>query len=199
MSFAAFASAVLVAVVSLAQPPAPASPDLRNLRWVRASVSASSAESITLKLRDREITILRDATTEIVAADPAAAVTAGAIVEAHYSDRKGVRRAILLIADSGPGEVSKRPKTSLRGTMLRVKRSTLSVTSGGKTRGLSFEKKSRLVDRDGRLLATGTNEISKILAQGADLLVKYDTSGGLIVEGVDLGGSDNIVEIRLLR
>lgn len=200
MPFAAFASALLLAFVSQAQPPAPAPPDLRNLRWVRASVSASSPDSITLKLRDREVTLLRDAATEIVAADAAAAVAVGAIVEAHYTDRKRVRRAILVIGDSGPGELSKRPKTSLRGTMLRVKWGALSVTSSGKTRGgLSFEKKSRLVDRDGRLLATGKDAISKILAQDADLLVKYDTSGGLIAEGVDLGGSDNIVEIRLLR
>ena len=84
--------------------------------------------------------------------------------------------------------------------MTRVKRGALSLTSGGKTRsGLAFEKKSRLVDRDGKLLATGKDAIAKLLAQDADVLVKYDTSGGTIVEGVDLGGSDNIVEIRLLR
>jgi hypothetical protein len=127
-------------------------------------------------------------------------VAVGATVEAHYTDRKSVRRAILLIADSGPGELSKRPNTSTRGTMLRVKWGSLRVTSGGKTRnGLAFEKKSRLVDRDGRLLATGKDAIVKILAPDADMLVKYHTSGGLIAEGVDLGGSDNIVEIRLLR
>jgi hypothetical protein len=200
MSFPALASAVLVAVVSLPQPSAPAPPDLRQLQWVRATVIALGPEAITLQLRDRQITLLRDAATEIVAAEPAAVVAIGATVEAHYTDRQGVRRAILLIADSGPGDVSKRPKTSLRGTMLRVKWGALQVTSGGKTRGgLAFEKKSRLVDRDGRLLATGKDAIAKILSQDADVLVKYDTSGGGIVEGADLGSSDNIVEIRLLR
>jgi len=199
MPFAAFASAVLLAIVSLAHAPAPAAPDLRNLRWVRASVSASSTESVTLRLRDREITVLRDATTEIVALDPATATVVGAIVEAHYAERKNVRRAVLLIADPGPGELSKRPKTSLRGTMLRVKRSTLSVRTGGKTRGLSFENKSRLVDRHGLLLATGSGAITRILPPDADVLVKYETSSGFIVEGVDLGGSDNIVEIRRLK
>ncbi len=61
MAPVAIASALLLAVASLAQLPAPAASDLRNLRWVRAAVSASSPESLTLKLRDREITLLRDA------------------------------------------------------------------------------------------------------------------------------------------
>jgi hypothetical protein len=200
MSFPALASAVLVAAVSLPQPSAPVPPDLRKLQWVRATVIALGPEAITLQLRDREITLLRDADTEIVAADPAAVVAIGATVEAHYTERKRVRRAILLIGDPGIGELSKRPKTSLRGTMLKVKWGSLQVSSGGETRGgLSFEKKSRLVDRDGRLMATGKDAIVKILSYDADLLVKYETSGGTIVEGVDLGGSDNIVEIRLLR
>jgi hypothetical protein len=102
MSFPAFASVLLVAVLSQAPAPAPAaSPDLHYLRWVRATVIALGPEAITLKLRDREITLQRDAATEIVAADPAAVVAIGATVEAHYTDRKNVRRAILLIADPG--------------------------------------------------------------------------------------------------
>jgi hypothetical protein len=199
MSFPAFASAVLLAVLSV-QSPSPAPPDLRNLRWVRAAVMASSPESITLQLRDRQITLVRDAATEIEAADPAAALAVGAAVEAHYTDRNGVRQAIVLIADAGPSELSKRPQTSLRGTMLRVKWNALQVNSGGKTRGsLAFEKKTRLVDRDGRVLATGKDAILKILPQDADLLVKYNNEGGVIADGVDLGGNDNIKEIRLLR
>jgi hypothetical protein len=199
MSFPAFASAALVALVSLTQPPA-ATTDLRHLRWVRASVIAIGPEAITLKLRDREITLQRDAATEIVAQDPAAAVAIGATVEAHYTDRKNVRRAVLLIADAARGEISKRPQASLRGNMLRVKWGSLQVTSGGKTRGsLSFEKKSRLVDRDGKLLATGKDAILKLLAPDTDMLVKFNNEGGIVIEGVDLGGSDNIKEIRLLR
>ena len=201
MSFPALASAVLFAIVSLAQPSAPASPDLSYLRWVRGSVIALGPEAITLRLRDREITLQRDATTEIVAAEPAAAVAIGAKVEAHYTDRKNIRRAILLIADSGPGEASKRWGTSVRGSMSRVKWGALQITGGGKTRGsLAFEKKSRLVDRDGNLLATGRDAIVKLLAQNADVLVKYNNEGGGPVgDGADLGGSDNIKEIRLLR
>lgn len=198
MCFPACASAVLLAVLSVLQASAPASSDLRELRWIRANVTASSPDSITLQLRDREITLLRDAATEIVGADPALAI--GATVEAHYSDRKGIRSAILLIADAGPGEISKRAGTSLRGTMPHLKHGALSVTSAGKSRdGLAFEKKSRLVDRDGRLLATGKDAIAKILAPDADVLVKYNNAGGVIVDGLDLGGNDNIVEIRLLR
>jgi len=196
MAPVALASAWLLVVASLAQLPAPAASDLRNLRWVRAAVSASSPESLTLKLRDREITLRRDAATDVVGSVP---LVAGAIVEAHFLERKGVRRAMLLIADPGPGELSKKPKTSLRGTMIRFKRSTLLVRIGEKTRGLTVEKRSRLLDRDGHVLATGKDAIAKLLVLDQDLLVKYETSSGIIVEGVDLGGSDNIVEIRLLR
>lgn len=199
MSFPAFASVLLV-VVSQAQPPAPISPDLRELRWVRARVSASSPESITLKLRDREITLLRNTATEIVAADPAAAVAVGATFEAHYTDGKNVRQAILLIANPEPGELSKRWQSSVRGRMLRVKGGALQLTGGGKTRGsLAFEKKSRLVDRDGRLLATGKEAIVKLLAPDTELLVKYNNEGGVTADGLDLGSSDNIKEIRILR
>jgi len=199
MAPVAVASALLLAVASLGQLPAPAASELRNLRWVRAVVSASSPEAVTLKLRDREITLLRDEVTDIVGSDPLAAAAVGATVEAHFLERKGVRRAMILISDPGPGELSRRPKTSLRGTMLRFKRSTLSVRSGDKTRGLTVEKKTRLLDRGGLVLATGKDAIAKLLVLDQDLLVKYETSSGTIVEGVDLGGSDNIVEIRLLR
>lgn len=195
---AAFASAVLLTLAFLAQPSAPP-PDLRNLRWVRATVSAATPDSVTLKLRDRELVVNRDAATEIVAVDPSAALAVGAIVEAHYAERKGVRRAIVLIADAGPGEISKRPKSSLFGTVLRLKRSTLTVTSGGKTRSLALEKYSRLLDREGRVLATGKDAISKMLTADADLLVKYEGDSGLIIEGVDLGGNDKVVETRRLR
>ena len=199
MSFPAVASAVLL-LVSLPQPATVDAPDTRNLRWVRATISASTPESITLKLRDRELVLLRDQATEVLAPDSDAAVAVGATVEAHYTDRKGIRRAILLIADTPGGELSKRPSTSARGQMVRVKWGALQVASGGKVRnGLAFEKKSRLLDRDGRLLATGKDAITKLITPDTDLLVKYHTSGGVIVEGVDLGGSDNIVEIRLLR
>jgi hypothetical protein len=201
MSFPAFASVLLAAVLSQAPAPAPAaSPDLHYLRWVRATVIALGPEAITLKLRDREITLQRDAATEIVAADPAAVVAIGATVEAHYTDRKNVRRAILLIADPGPGELSKRWGTSVRGTRPRVKWGSLSVAGGGKTRGsLAFEKQSRLVDRDGNVLATGKDAIMMRLAPDADIVVKFNNEGGVVAGDVDLGGSDNIKEIRLLR
>jgi hypothetical protein len=200
MSFAAFASALLLAVLTSPQAAAPASPDLRDLRWIRGTVIATGPQAVTLRLRDRDITLLHDGNTEFVATDRTAAVAIGATVEAHYTDRKGVRRAVLLIGGLAPGHVSKRPSTSVRGNMPRLSHGALSVTSGGKTRrSLAFERKSQLVDRDGRLLAIGKSEILKALPPDAEVVVKYNTEGGVIVEGVDLGGNDNIVEIRLLR
>lgn len=104
MPLAMFASAVLLALASLAPAPTPVAPDLRNLRWVRASVSASTPETVTLQLRDREIVVIRDATTELFAADPSTALAAGAIVEVHYTETNGTRRAIFLIADRSRGQ-----------------------------------------------------------------------------------------------
>jgi hypothetical protein len=198
MPLAMVASAVLLTLASVAQASAPTAPDLRNLRWVRAEVVASSPETITLKLRDRELVVMRDAATEIVASDPSAALAVGAIVEVHYADRKGVRRAIAILADAGPDEISKRAKASLRGTVFRLKRGTLSVRSGEKTRSLSVDRSSRLLDRTGRAIASGRDEIFKILAVDTDLLVKYE-SDSFVLNGVDLGGDDKAVEIRLLR
>jgi hypothetical protein len=81
-----------------------------------------------------------------------------------------------------------------------VKWGSLSVAGGGKTRGsLAFEKQSRLVDRDGNVLATGKDAIMMRLAPDADIVVKFNNEGGVVAGDVDLGGSDNIKEIRLLR
>ena len=49
------------------------------------------------------------------------------------------------------------------------------------------------------MLATGSKAIAKVLSQDLDLLVKYESGSSFMVEGVDLGGSDNVVEIRLLK
>ena len=56
-----------------------------------------------------------------------------------------------------------------------------------------------MIDRDGHTLASGRDEIRKQLAAAAQLLVKFETDSGLIIGGVDLGGSDRAVEIRRLR
>lgn len=197
MPLAALASAVFLTLAALAEP-APAASDLRNLRWVRAVVVSATPETITVRARSREIVMARDAATEIVAIDPASALAAGAIVEAHFVERRGVRRAVVVIADAGPGELSKRPRTSLRGRVLRIKRSTLSVSSGGKTRALALEQSSRLLDRDGRPIATGRDAIAQSLAPDVDLLVKYE-GDAFVLDGVDLSGDDKAIEIRRLR
>ena len=199
MTLAVHACAVILTFAALQPAAPPVAPDLRNLRWVHATVSASSGDSVTLRLKDRELVVHRDQDTEIVAPDPDFDLAVGATVEVHYAERRGVRRAIVIVVNPAPAEISKRPKSSLRGTLVRLHRSTLSVRSGTKTRGLMVEKKSRLIDRDGRALATGRDEIGKQLSADVELLVKWESDSGVIVEGVDLGGSDKAVEIRKLR
>ena len=76
-------------VVSLTQPSAPSSPDLRDLRWVRATVIAPARKQSRCNYAIPRDYVERDAATEIVAADPAAAVAIGTTFEAHYTDRKG--------------------------------------------------------------------------------------------------------------
>lgn len=171
-------------------------PDLATLRWVRATVSAATPDAITLRLKDSELILTRDLETEIAGPDPAAGIAVGSVVEAHYADRQGVRRASVIVADPGPGNISKRPGSSLRGSMVRFGRGTIWLGAGARTRDLSVEKKSRLLDRDGRPLAAGSAAIA-LLSPNDDLLVKIEGSS-IMVGDLDLGG-DNAVEIRRLR
>ena len=196
MSFAVLACALLALQQPL-QGVAPSAPDFRSLRWVRATVSAFTPESLTLQLKDRDVILNHDRATEIVGPHPPAGFAVGAVVEAHYLDRDGERRAIVILTNPGPGTISKRPGTSVRGHMVRFGRGTLWVGSPDRTRDLAVQKKSRLIDREGRALATGSPEIGKRLSPNDDLLVKIEGSP-VMLGNLDLGG-DSAVEIRRLR
>ncbi len=164
-----------------------------RLRWVRGMVSSVSADSLTLKLRNKELTIGLDA----VASAPAA----GSVVEAHYTDKKGVRRAMLIFAADPSAALSKRPATSYRGIVQRIKRGTVSLTANTKSHGIGLDKKTRLVDAGGRSIASGAKEISSALPAGEDVLVKYedDSTAVGIGDGMAYLGGDKALEIRGLR
>lgn len=62
-------------------------------------------------------------------------------------------------------------------------------------------KKTRLVDAEGRALASGPKEIAGLLPLGDDVVVKYQDNGGTIMIGDTMmsSGSDQALEIRKLR
>ena len=172
------AVALAAVLVSSSAVAAPASSS-GKLRWVRGEVTSVSGDVLTLQLRSKPLTISLDG-----AAPPAV----GAFVEAHYTDKRNERRAVVILAAQG-STLSKRPGTSFRGVIKQVRRSSISITGASKSIGIDFVKKTQLIDADGLALATGWKAIGGLLPVGEDVVVKY--------EGTDDG--DQALEIRKLR
>lgn len=159
-----------------------------SLRWARGVVVSVSPESVVLKLRNRELSLARDLSLEV---RPADALASGQIVDAHYVDRRGTRRAVIVlgaIADDA-AKLSKRPGTSVLGTVKKAKRSSLTLDVAGKSRGFGLKKKTRLLDRDGRLAAEGAAAIVASVSAGDRLLIAYER---------DEDAGDQAVEIRAI-
>ena len=175
---------------------APDTPDLRNLRWVAGVVAASTPQSVTVRLTNRELTIPIDSTTDVVGGLP----LPGSFAEVHYAERRGVRRAITVLPLGTGAQVSKKPRSSLRGTVTQIKRSNLSVRCGDRARVLALDKRSRLIGADGQALAIGSPDIAQVLGVNAEVLVKYEGDADVIVGDVTLyGGNDKVIEIRQLK
>jgi hypothetical protein len=162
-----------------------------KLRWVRAEVVAVSGETLTLQLRSKPLTIALAGV-----AQPAV----GAIVEAHYTDKHGERRAVLIFDADRGSKLSRRPGTSFRGVVARVKHNRLSLTADTKSHAIELVKKTRLVDADGHAVATGS-KAAGLLPAGEDVIVKYEDDGGAMMVGdmMMAAGSDQALEIRRLR
>jgi hypothetical protein len=167
--------------------------DSGRLRWVRGVVTATSADSLTLKLRDKEFTIGLDA-----AFTPP---PVGRLVEAHYSDARNVRTAVLIFEADSSAALSKRPGTSYRGIVQRIKRGTVSLTANTKSHGVSIDRQTRLVGADGRAVANGAKAITAALPPGEDVLIKYEDDSAMTTVGDVLmfSGSDKALEIRKLQ
>jgi hypothetical protein len=186
------AAVLLGAILLPSAAAAPSAPVSGKLRWVRGEVTAVSGDALTLKLRDHPLTLSLDGT-----APPAV----GAIVETHYSDRRGERRLVLIFAADRASGLSKRPGTSYRGVLKQIKRGNLWITGDGKTHGISLERKTRLIDADGSAVATGSKAIAGLLPIGADVVVKEQNDDRFMLIGETLvsTGSDQALEIRRLR
>ena len=166
-----------------------------KLRWVRGTVTAATASSVTMQLRDSSITLVVDAPL----AQQAAALRAGSLIEAHFTDRKGDRRAVLFLS-AATSELSKRAGHSYRGTVDRTKWGTLSINVEGRKRGVSLEKKTRLFAADGTALGSGSKEVSAQLKAGDAVLVTYDEVSSDIPAGdiVIPSSTQRALEIRRL-
>ncbi len=191
MALLSLLAGVLLCVVPGARPQAVA-PEPGQLRWVRGIVTAASPTSVTLRLRDRDLTLSNEAGT---------AVVVGGRVEAHYTDRKGERRAVLFLDTGTSGTLSKRPGRSYRGTVDRMRRGTLSLRVEGKRRNVTLDSRTTLSTTDGRALASGRRDVAAVLTDGEPLLVVYiEQSDDMMIGDVMIPGTTLVArEIRKLR
>ena len=67
---------------------------------------------------------------------------------------------------------SERPSTRMFGTVERIRKWSVALRVAGKRRGLSLQKRTRLLDRDGHLLAEGS-AIAGLLVPSETVLIKY--------------------------
>jgi hypothetical protein len=182
-----------------------------NLRWVRGIVTAVSPDSLTLKLRENTLTLTIDPTTEVIRASPADRatrapvdpLTVGSLIEAHYTDLKAIRRAVLIVGGvpGGSAASSKRPGRSYRGLVKETKRGTLSMRVETRTRSVKLDSRTKLTDTDGRPLAIGWKAIASQLWTGEEVLVTYDEqSDDMQVNDMTIfSSSQRALEIRKLR
>jgi hypothetical protein len=176
-----------------------------DLRWVRGVVVGLSADSLSLKLRDRELTLVLDASTQVIHSSSSAAdaqLGVGSAVEAHYVEKEGSRRAILVVSgvSADPAARSKRPGRSYLGVVTKRKGHSVEMRVGTKTREVNVDSRTQLVDREGRPLGAGERSVLEKVLAGDTLLVKYEEQDdSTFVNDIYLPGSSRkAVEIRKL-
>lgn len=206
MYLASLFISALVLASGLSQPPSDPALTAGSLRWVRGHVTAVSPTLLTLKLRDSDLALTITPATHVVPASlsgrAATDLRPGALVEAHYTDRKGVRNAVLVVADVPDADsVSKRPGRSFRGLVRESKRNTLKLRVENKNRDVTLDKRTRLIDAGGQPLAVGSKEVSARLSGGEEVLVTYvEQNDDMMVNDLLISGSSlKALEIRQVR
>lgn len=189
----------------LLQPSPAAVPPAGHLRFVRGTVVTSSPGSVTVQLRGKSIVLSLAPDTRMMTSHAAAeAVTmppaVGSLIEVHYVARKPIAQAVLIAGLPATTPVSKRPGLSYRGVISRSKGSAVSLTVDTKTRGVTLDKHTRLIDVDGRSLAIGGKAVSNQLVAGDWVLVTYDEQSDDIYSGDAYlpGSHQRALEIRRL-
>ena len=173
-----FVGALVLAGGFLQQPAVTVPPASGHLRWVRGTITEISPASMTVALRDKVATIGLDQDTQMVGLDAVTATartSVGSLVEVHYTDKKKVQRAVLIL--SGPLGTAKMPRRagySYRGVISRMKKSSAYLKVDAKTREVNFDQKTTLTGERGDALAIGRRAVAPQLSVGQAVLVTYN-------------------------
>lgn len=192
-----FVGALVLAGGFLQQPAVTVSQASGHLRWVRGTITEISPASMTVALRDKVVTIGLDQDTQIVGPDAVTSTarpSVGSLVEAHYTDKKKVQRAVLILSGRlGTATMPRRAGYSYRGVISRMKNSSAYLKVDGKTREVHFDQKTTLTGESGDALAIGRKAVAPQLSVGQAVLVTYleqsdgDSSYQLALEVRKLG------------
>jgi hypothetical protein len=196
----AVARAVLVSTAIWVAPIQAGGTVAGDIRWVRGTVSASSSKSLSVTAGDRCLVLKMDSATEIVG--PARSTTQsslpiapGTLVQAHFRTTDG--RLAVVVIDSATASSSdpswNREGRSVRGAVQRLTAGSVLVRFDRGMRELILDGRTTLLDREGRIRATGAKAIARLLAIGTDVLITWatDADGGASSQG-------RAVEIRSL-
>ena len=172
-----------LALLAISVLPTRATAAAGEYHWARGILRASSASAITLQLKDGSLTLRVDQATEVISPTPIDASTGrglipnlGSLVQVHFSESRGERVAALVVAEGAqlPLTPVKDPGQSVYGEMRRFVSYTVVVEiDGHKTRDVTLNDDTRLVDRNGSVRAVGTKAIGAALVAGTKVLVTW--------------------------
>jgi len=172
-----------LALLAISVLPTRATAAAGEYHWARGILRASSASAITLQLKDGSLTLRVDQATEVISPTPIDASTGrglmpnlGSLVQVHFSESRGERVAALVVAEGAhlPLTPVKDLGQSVYGETRRFKSRTVVVgIDGHKTRDVSLNDDTQLVDRNGSVRAVGTKAIAAALVAGTKVLVTW--------------------------
>ena len=172
-----------LALLAISVLPTRATAAAGEYHWARGILGASSASAITLQLKDGSLTLRVDQATEVISPTPIDASTGrglipnlGSLVQVHFSESRGERVAALVVAEGAqlPLTPVKDLGQSVYGETRRFKSRTVVVEiDGHKTRDVSLNDDTQLVDRNGSVRAVGTKAIKAALVAGTKVLVTW--------------------------
>jgi len=201
--------ALAILAVVVMSPPSARRPAVisGDARWVRGTVSASSAKTLSVTAGDRCLVLRMDASTEIVGAAsvptgaPGAPIPVGTLVQAHFVAPEG--KLAVVVVDTTTASTSSQPSEregrSVRGGVERLDSGRLTLRIANGSRDVVVDDHTTLLDRDGSVRATGGKAIAPLLTSGSDVLVTWVP---LLVMDSERGSSAShrrALEIRTLK
>ena len=173
-----FVGALVLGGGFLQQPAVTVSQASGHLRWVRGTITEISPASLSVALRDKVVTIGLDQDTQMVGPDAVTSTarpSVGSLVEVHYTDKKKVQRAVLILSGQlGRAKMPRRAGYSYRSVISRIKNRDIDVRVDTKNRRVKMDNKSQLTGVDGQPLAAGWKTGTAQLSAGEEILVTWD-------------------------